>query len=95
MGELVSFGRLCVRNLAKKLRRNGTVKDKISIKELHLLDGLPSSDGRRTGCGPREVWIVMEFWLCLRVRLVRVVWGQYGSSIIVLVILLVLSWIRV
>lgn len=89
MGEFVSFS---VRNLAKKLGRNGTVKDEISIEQPDFLHRLPSSNWCRTRGGRREAGVI-ELWLCMSLWSVGIVWGQYGSGIVVLVILLMWSWV--
>jgi hypothetical protein len=90
MSELVSSWRCRVGYLAKKFRRNRAVKDEISIEQLNFLDRLPSPDcWCWAGCGPRETWIVMILWLYVRVRSVRVLWGQNGSGIMVLMVLVV------
>ena len=93
MGELVSFGRLCVGNLAEELWGNGTVKDEISIEELDFLDRFPPSHRSRARCSPHDSWIILKFWLCTRIWSVRIVRGQYRYGIIILLILIVLSWV--
>ena len=94
MSELISFRGCGVGYLAKELGRNRAVKDKISVEELNFFDRLPSSDWRWAGCGRWEMGIVSILWLCMRVRTVRITWGQYGNSVVVL-ILVMRSWIPI
>lgn len=51
MSELVSLRGFGMVYLAEKLWWDGTVEDKVAVEQLDLSNGLPASDGRRTGRG--------------------------------------------
>lgn len=79
MRELVSFRECCVRDLAKKCRRDRAVENEIALEQLYFFDSLPPPNSRL------GLWVIMVF-LRVWVRTVRNLRVQYWSLITVFVV---------
>jgi hypothetical protein len=71
MGELVTLGRLCMRDLVEQPRRDRAIKHKIALEQLHLLDRLPALDWGRSRLRGRFV-VVIHISMFRGMRVVRI-----------------------